>query len=201
MDQQILQSSFRTINKEPVQKEILKKKDFQFTGLELLGLKTIGLINDIESINESSLSLGSIELPKLTKRILIVDDQLFNINALIIMLRCFTTIKPEEVCDTAMDGLECLEKVKENIDKNQGTYCDYQIIFMDCNMPFMDGYQATGKVREMLYEKNLRQPIISAVTGHSDQSFVDKAIESGMNQVLEKPVKPQIIKKLIDQYF
>ena len=38
------------------------------------------------------------------KRILIVDDQLFNINALTIMLRCFTNIDPENVCDTAMDG-------------------------------------------------------------------------------------------------
>ena len=112
---------------------------------------------------------------------MIVDDEIFNINALMIMLRCFTSINPDEVCDIAMDGLDCINKVQSNIDKNQGMYCDYHIILMDCNMPFCDGYKATTKIREMLYERNLKQPIISAVTGHSDQSYVDKAINSGMN--------------------
>ena len=48
-------------------------------------------------------------------------------------------------------------------------------------MPIMDGYTATEKIREYLYMKNLRQPIITAVTGHLEQAYVKRAIKSGMN--------------------
>ena len=46
--------------------------------------------------------------------------------------------------------------------------CDYEVIFMDCNMPFMDGYEATGKIRQMFYDLSLSQPIITALTGHTE---------------------------------
>ena len=48
-------------------------------------------------------------------------------------------------------------------------------------MPHMDGYQTCQKIREYLYSQNLPQPIISAVTGHTEQEYIDRAIESGMN--------------------
>ena len=48
-------------------------------------------------------------------------------------------------------------------------------------MPHMDGYEATQKLREMLYEKDIEQPIVSAVTGHTEQSYINKAIDHGMN--------------------
>ena len=59
---------------------------------------------------------------------------------------------------------------------------------MDCNMPFMDGYEATQKIREFLHQSKLKQPIITAVTGHTELPFIEKAIMCGMNQVLSKPV-------------
>jgi CheY-like chemotaxis protein len=39
---------------------------------------------------------------------------------------------------------------------------------MDCNMPVMDGYEATTLIREYLLELNIKQPQIIAVTGHSE---------------------------------
>ena len=55
-------------------------------------------------------------------------------------------------------------------------------------MPFMDGYEATHKIREIFYKGGAKQPIISAVTGHTEPSYVETAFKSGMNQVLSKPI-------------
>ena len=85
-----------------------KNKEKAKTTIDILGL-----MNNLQLINDYNLSLSEIKVAtkKQSKRILIVDDELFNINALMIMLRCFTSINPEEVCDTAMDGLDCIKKV------------------------------------------------------------------------------------------
>ena len=48
-------------------------------------------------------------------------------------------------------------------------------------MPFMDGYEATQKIRQYLYDKDITQPIITAVTGQSDERYVDKCFKNGMN--------------------
>ena len=57
----------------------------------------------------------------------------------------------------------------------------------------MDGYETSLKIRELIFKKRLPQPIISAVTGHTEQEYINKAIESGMNQVLTKPVMLDIL--------
>jgi FixJ family two-component response regulator len=65
-------------------------------------------------------------------------------------------------------------------------------------MPFMDGYESTTKIRQFLYDHNLNQPIISAITGHTEQPYVEKSILSGMNQVLSKPVSIECLKSVVN---
>ena len=84
-----------------------------------------------------------------------------------------------------MNGQQALDIVRENVlVENNGERCGFDLIFMDCNMPIMDGYEATDKIREFLYIQGIVQPLIVAVTGHSEQLYVDKAINSGINYVL-----------------
>ena len=52
---------------------------------------------------------------------------------------------------------------------------------MDCQMPVMDGYQATKEIRKFFYQKQLPQPIITAVTGHIEQKYIEKCHYYGMN--------------------
>ena len=61
----------------------------------------------------------------------------------------------------------------------------------------MDGYQATKEIRKFFYKYQLKQPIISAVTGHTEDYYVKKCYDSGMNQILSKPVKKELLNSLI----
>ena len=64
---------------------------------------------------------------------------------------------------------------------NKGQDCSYNLILMDCQMPHMDGFEASLHIRQFLFDHGITQPIISAVTGHTAQEFINKAIQSGMN--------------------
>jgi len=111
-----------------------------------------------------------------------VDDQIFNIHALKIILKCKCNINNEDLIDHAVNGEEAFEMIRNDVENiNQSKRCTYNLIFMDCQMPIMDGYEATNKIRMYLYKMNIEQPIISAVTGHTEQSYIDRAIQAGMN--------------------
>jgi CheY-like chemotaxis protein len=78
-------------------------------------------------------------------RILIVDDQKFNIDALLIILEHYVRINPR-FCDYALNGQIAIDFVKSNIEKNLHQMCDYELILIDCEMPFVNGYEATHKI-------------------------------------------------------
>jgi CheY-like chemotaxis protein len=85
------------------------------------------------------------------KRILIVDDQVYNIKALKSILH-FSFKQDLTMIDSALDGLDAYNKVCDDFVKNNGR-SSYDLILMDCNMPFMDGYTSTEFIRNMLYSE------------------------------------------------
>ena len=80
----------------------------------------------------------------LRKRILIVDDELFNRMSIKIVLKAAGIQNVEEICDTANNGREAFNIIKEDANKNKS--CSYGLILMDQNMPEMDGCTATSKI-------------------------------------------------------
>lgn len=77
-------------------------------------------------------------------RILIVDDQEYNIQAIKIILHYSLGVNTDEIADKASNGQEAINAIQANLDQNMGNKCDYSLILMDCNMPIVDGYEATA---------------------------------------------------------
>ena len=100
--------------------------------------------------------------------ILLVDDQKYNLEALLIILEYHVELNPK-ICRTAFDGNQALDAVIQNVKTNNNEKCDFRLILMDVNMPFMDGLEATSKIRSFLTQMNIDQPFIVACTGNSDQ--------------------------------
>ena len=122
-------------------------------------------------------------------KILIVDDEPFNVSGITIMVDCVTRnipgFKLKERVESAKDGIQAVDKVKEAYKRGE----EFAVILMDCNMPRMDGYQATQEIRQFLTEMGESQPQIIALTGHSEEKYIQRALFSGMNGFIKKPAQ------------
>ena len=87
----------------------------------------------------------------------------------------------------AQNGNDCVKKVKEG---------SYDIIFMDIMMPEQDGLEATAEIRSLGY----KTPIV-AMTANAREEDKMKAIDSGMNYYLAKPVRIEEIKEVLIKWF
>ncbi|NLO21264.1 MAG: response regulator [Syntrophomonadaceae bacterium] len=90
--------------------------------------------------------------------------------------------------DIAANGLEALEALEENV---------YDLVFMDVQMPFMDGYEATRRIRRDSRWRNL--PVI-AITAHALSTDREKSLQAGMNDQVNKPIDPDELKRVIAKY-
>ncbi|MEZ5042545.1 MAG: ATP-binding protein [Saprospiraceae bacterium] len=119
------------------------------------------------------------------KRILIVEDNIFNIKVVKRILKFW-----DLEIDVALDGLEALEKVKET---------DYSVVLMDLQMPNMDGYEATATIRSWQESKFQSLPII-ALSASAMADFRKRAFDAGMNDFLTKPFKPKDLYLAIERH-
>lgn len=75
----------------------------------------------------------------------------------------------------------------------------YSIIFMDCQMPEMDGYQTTRTIRKQETRTGKRIPII-AMTAHAIEGNRDECIAAGMDDYVSKPIDPVQLKAILDKW-
>jgi signal transduction histidine kinase/CheY-like chemotaxis protein len=119
------------------------------------------------------------------KRILITDDNAFNRIVAEDMLK---ELIPDAVFDQAENGQEMLDMHAQN---------PYDIILTDLNMPILDGWQATEKLRKI--DKNVR---ILAMTANNSPSEKDACRHLGMNGYVSKPFDPdKLLKNLAHLVF
>ena len=127
-------------------------------------------------------------------RILTVDDTPFNVVAMGILLKEYWKIEQE----SAVNGEIAVNMFKEACQKECG--CPnraYRIIFMDIQMPIMDGKIASSKIIELANEGPPVDTSIIAVTAYSSEDNVKECKEIGMKEVLEKPVNFELLEEIM----
>ena len=110
-----------------------------------------------------------------------VDDNHVN---LLLIKKVLTTVGADVI--SAIHGKDALEKAIEN---------DFDLIFMDIQMPIMDGFKATKELRKAGYKK----PIL-ALSANVDKDNIERCKEVGMNDYLQKPFHKKQLIALLEKW-
>jgi signal transduction histidine kinase/CheY-like chemotaxis protein len=117
--------------------------------------------------------------------VLVAEDNLINQTFAVRMLERFGCR-----VDVAKNGCEALQKLQEK---------PYDIIFMDCQMPEMDGFEATKAIRQQEAHTQTKH-IIVAMTANAMQGDKERCLQAGMNDYLAKPVTADTIRHTLERW-
>ena len=115
-------------------------------------------------------------------RILVAEDNLVNQKVSAKILR-----KLGFRCEVAADGIEALEACRTS---------HFDLVLMDCQMPEMDGFEATREIRRRERGGSGHIPIV-AMTANAMKGDREMCLEAGMDDYLAKPVNPQELESII----
>ncbi|KAF2017674.1 putative histidine kinase HHK5p [Aaosphaeria arxii CBS 175.79] len=159
----------------------------------LVGLSTPFFASNppLESPNSQTAAMQRVEAEATKRgdkvRVLVAEDNKTNQEVVLRML------KLEDVYDVtvAKDGQEALDKVKESMERQT----PYNLIFMDVQMPNLDGLQSTRLIRQ----SGFSAPIV-ALTAYAEESNVKECLDSGMDFFLSKPIRRPALKHVLKTY-
>lgn len=173
--------------------DAIKAKEAGFKGFLTKPFKKSDLISTIETAvnnqntNNELLTKHLIKEKKFDSKtkILVVEDIELNCKFITKLLSNMGL-----VCDIANDGREAIEALKKQ---------NYDLVLMDCQMPIMDGYEATKKIRESQDDKQRNIPII-AMTANAMQSDREKCFKAGMTDYISKPIDKEKLFNILSKY-
>ncbi|MDH5432609.1 MAG: response regulator [Gammaproteobacteria bacterium] len=120
----------------------------------------------------------------MSSKILVVEDDIANQRVASLFLK-----RLGYETDIAENGSMAVQLAENN---------SYQLILMDCQMPIMDGFEATRKIRSSS-NNNKDIPII-ALTANVVCGINGECLDAGMNDILNKPVQLEKLKEVIDSW-
>jgi two-component system sensor histidine kinase/response regulator len=129
-------------------------------------------------------SSGVNDRSKKRARILIAEDNPVNREVAVLQLQSLGY-----TADTVANGLEALEALSKSA---------YDIVLMDCQMPEMDGYEATNELRRR--EGSRSHTTVIALTANALQGDEEKCLSAGMDDYLSKPIKPEALEAVLEKW-
>jgi two-component system, sensor histidine kinase len=162
-------------------------------GIRKISLPKTPMMKKVRSMSTSNASLPTNEiLPKTLKKVLVVDDDQINIMVLSAYLKSFEDCK----FNVALNGLEAVELVKRQAKE----FYYFDIIFMDCNMPVMDGFEATRTILQMVKSKEIPSLPIIASTANASQPDYEMCFKCGMVDYLAKTYGKALLRDKLDKF-
>ncbi len=144
---------------------------------------TLAPSKETDTYENQVITTHSIEETRHHTRVLVVEDSVMNQTMVAIMLK-----KAGIRCDSAQNGQQALEACSSR---------RYDAVIMDCQMPVMDGYTATRRIRVKEKEEGGAHVPIIALTANALEQDKDACIKAGMDDYLAKPIdQSQLIGKL-----
>lgn len=116
--------------------------------------------------------------------ILIVEDNLVNQKVILGLLKKFGY-----GANTVKNGKEAINAISD---------MHYDLVFMDCQMPVMDGYDATREIRTR--EGDDKHTVIIAMTANAMPNDREKCFNVGMDDYISKPINPAILKQKLSDW-
>ena len=133
-----------------------------------------------------------IEPQTMSNYILIVDDDVFNLHVMETIIK-----KLGFDCIKSYSGKEALNIIEDLFQKDNIDFL--KLILMDYLMPEMDGCECAKKIKEILISKEYPNEIpIIAVTANDDRAVYEKCLDSGMVELVAKPVSVEKMEKIFE---
>jgi CheY-like chemotaxis protein len=122
----------------------------------------------------------------LNKKVLVVEDNRVNSALVVSILESFGAI-----VTTAFNGQLGVEAVQQQL---------FDVIFMDCDMPVMDGYEATEHICKYKKQNNIKSMPVIALTARTQSGEREQCLAAGMDDYFTKPVRKSTVLDMLKKW-
>ena len=164
----------------------LRRKDVKAVLRKLLSRPVVSAAVPVGARDAPTWQTAAERLAGRPGRILVVEDNLTNQQVALQMLRLLGF-----AADVVSNGKEALQALGSR---------PYDLVLMDCQMPEMDGYEATRQIRDQQSTVRNHQIPVIAMTANAMAEDRQKCLAAGMDDYLAKPVNPRALAELLEKW-
>jgi len=177
------EAGFAAYLTRPMRQLELRKVLARLRQAQLLG-EDIGLVTRHTVAEAREVPDLDLERKAVSGRVLVAEDNYINQQVALEIIKSLGC-----TAEVAATGQEAVTLAKSG---------DFALVFMDCEMPGMDGFAATAEIRRS--ETNDKHVPIVAMTAHAMKGDRERCIESGMDDYISKPIDPQSVMNVLQRW-